>query len=140
MNVKNKRILALLLDLAIVGFIASLATSMIKFEWELGTYSLFNHRISFGLSLSVLFYLVYFILCDIFWNSMTIGKEVLKIKVVLQDGAPLELKSRIYRTLLKTISILFWPISGLVFLVNGYTLEDDFSKTKTVEKSYRLPQ
>ncbi|HAV54601.1 RDD family protein [Aequorivita vladivostokensis] len=140
MNVKNKRILALLLDLAIIGFISSLVTSMIKFEWELGTYSLFNHRISFGLSLSVLFYLVYFILCDIFWNSMTIGKEVLKIKVVLQDGAPLELKSRIYRTLLKTISILFWPISGLVFLVNGYTLEDDFSKTKTVEKSYRLPQ
>ena len=139
MNVKNKRILALLLDLAIIGFISSLVTSMIKFEWELGTYSLFNHRISFGLSLSVLFYLVYFILCDIFWNSMTIGKEVLKIKVVLQDGAPLELKSRIYRTLLKTISILFWPISGLVFLVNGYTLEDDFSKTKTVEKSYRLP-
>ena len=140
MDVKNKRILALLLDLAIIGFISSLVTSMIKFEWELGTYSLFNHRISFGLSLSVLFYLVYFILCDIFWNSMTIGKEVLKIKVVLQDGAPLELKSRIYRTLLKTISILFWPISGLVFLVNGYTLEDDFSKTKTVEKSYRLPQ
>jgi uncharacterized RDD family membrane protein YckC len=140
MNVKNKRILALLLDLAIIGFISSLVTSMIKFEWELGTYSLFNHRISFGLSLSVLFYSVYFILCDIFWNSMTIGKEVLKIKVVLQDGAPLELKSRIYRTLLKTISILFWPISGLVFLVNGYTLEDDFSKTKTVEKSYRLPQ
>jgi len=140
MNLKNKRILALLLDLAIIGFISSLVTSMIKFEWELGTYSLFNHRISFGLSLSVLFYLVYFILCDIFWNSMTIGKEVLKIKVVLQDGAPLELKSRIYRTLLKTISILFWPISGLVFLVNGYTLEDDFSKTKTVEKSYRLPQ
>lgn len=139
MNVKNKRILALLLDLAIIGFISSLVTSMIKFEWELGAYSLFNHRISFGLSLSVLFYLVYFILCDIFWNSMTIGKEVLKIKVVLQDGAPLELKSRIYRTLLKTISILFWPISGLVFLVNGYTLEDDFSKTKTVEKSYRLP-
>ncbi len=139
MNVKNKRILALLLDLAIIGFISSLVTSMIKFEWELGTYSLFNHRISFGLSLSVLFYLVYFILCDIFWNSMTIGKEVLKIKVVLQDGAPLELKSRIYRTLLKTISILFWPISGLVFLVNGYTLEDDFSKTNTVEKSYRLP-
>ena len=140
MNVKNKRILALLLDLAIIGFISSLVTSMIKFEWELGTYSLFNHRISFGHSLSVLFYLVYFILCDIFWNSMTIGKEVLKIKVVLQDGAPLERKSRIYRTLLKTISILFWPISGLVFLVNGYTLEDDFSKTKTVEKSYRLPQ
>ncbi len=139
MNVKNKRILALLLDLAIVGFIASLVTSMIKFEWELGSYSLFNHRISFGLSLSFLFYLVYFILCDIFWNSMTIGKEVLKIKVVSQDGAPWELKSRIYRTLLKTISILFWPISGLVFLVNGYTLEDDFSKTKTVEKSYRLP-
>ncbi|MDX1784150.1 MAG: RDD family protein, partial [Aequorivita vladivostokensis] len=110
MNVKNKRILALLLDLAIIGFISSLVTSMIKFEWELGTYSLFNHRISFGLSLSVLFYLVYFILCDIFWNSMTIGKEVLKIKVISQDGAPLELKSRIYRTLLKTISIIFWPI------------------------------
>ena len=138
MSTKSKRILALLLDLTIIGVIASVATNFFKFEWELGEYLLFNHHITWGLSLSFLFYLMYFILCDVFGNSVTIGKEVLKIRTVSVSGGQLKLKNRIYRTLLKILSIIFWPISATVFLINGFTIEDGLCNTKTVEKQYHL--
>mgnify|MGYP003150124651 CR=1 FL=1 len=125
MSTKSKRILALLLDLTIIGVIASVATNFFKFEWELGEYLLFNHHITWGL-------------CDVFGNSVTIGKEVLKIRTISVSGKQLKLKNRIYRTLLKILSIIFWPISATVFLINGFTIEDGFCNTKTVEKQYHL--
>ena len=81
---------------------------------------------------------MYFILCDVFGNSVTIGKEVLKIRTISVSGKQLKLKNRIYRTLLKILSIIFWPISATVFLINGFTIEDGFCNTKTVEKQYHL--
>jgi uncharacterized RDD family membrane protein YckC len=136
MNYNNKRILAFLIDLLIIAIISTLSTGFFEIERELGTTTIFNQTITYGISWSFLFYAMYFIIFDIFNNAVTVGKQLLQIKVALKNNKQLSIQSRIYRTVLKTISILFLPISALVFLINGNTLQDSYCNTKTVETSF----
>ncbi|MCZ4320125.1 RDD family protein [Aequorivita viscosa] len=136
MNFNNKRIFAFLIDLLIITTISSLSSGFFEIERALGTTTIFYQTVTYGISWSFLFYAMYFIIFDIFNDAITVGKQLLKIKVVLKNDNPLSLRAQIYRTVLKTISILFLPISAFVFLINGKTLQDSYCNTKTVENSF----
>ncbi|MCG2417932.1 RDD family protein [Aequorivita sp. F47161] len=136
MNFNNKRIFAFLIDLLIIATISSLFSGFFEIERALGTTTIFDQTVTYGISWSFLFYAMYFIIFDIFNDAITVGKQLLKIKVVLKNDNPLSLRAQIYRTVLKTISILFLPISAFVFLINGKTLQDSYCNTKTVENSF----
>lgn len=133
MGIRNKRIVALILDLLIIGIVSGLFSNFVGIERNLGTTTIFDRPVAYGYSLSFLFYLLYFFIFDLFNNSITIGKLVMKIKVILQNEDELTLKIKMYRTTLKTISILFLPISALVFLITGKSLQDSYCSTKIVD-------
>ncbi len=134
MDVKTKRIFALIIDLLIIATISTLFSGLFNIEKELGTFTVFEQSFVYGINWSVLFYLMYFITFDVFGNSVTIGKQFMKIKFVAINNEELTLKLRIKRSVLKTISLLFLPISAVVFLLNGFSLEDKFCNTNTIEE------
>lgn len=134
MQVKNKRILALLIDLLIIGLCSSVVTGFFMVEGKLAQLEQFNHTITIRWSFSFLFYLVYFFAFDIFGNSVTLGKKALGILTLSEKNEDISFKFRMYRTILKTLSILFWPISAMVYLLSGKTLQDTLCRTRTTER------
>lgn len=133
MSKKYKRILALLIDAFLVGIMESIFLNLIELNLGMeGKFSFFGHDYVYGFSFLFLFYLLYFIFFDLFAKGQTIGKTILKIKSVNQDNLDLSVRWRLLRTFLKMVSIIFWPISALVYIFLDVTLEDTICKTKTI--------
>ncbi len=109
------RFIAFLID----GFIVGIASFMIKYIFfgEIMTVEYFNKSIVFTYSivdiLSCILTLSYFIIC-IYCTETTLGKYIMKLKVVRKDGGKLSLFNIIYReTIARFISS---------FLCVGYIL------------------
>lgn len=135
MGTNYKRIVALILDLIVIGIFTSILSNFIALSSELGTFNLFGQNFTYGLSFLFVAYLAYFIIFDIFNKSISIGKMIMKINIIFNSNEEIGLKSRVYRSLLKVISILFIPISAIIFLINGFTIQDYLCGTITVENS-----
>lgn len=133
MNLKNERLLALLMDLFLLGIIQMISENfLITTKTAIGEFSFIGFTFSYGLSISVVFCLIYFFLFDVFTEGRTLGKTILKIKVVNQNNSELSRKRRFIRSSLKVLSLIFWPITGVLFLLNSWTLQDKVCNTKTV--------
>jgi uncharacterized RDD family membrane protein YckC len=66
----------------------------------------------FGLLLG----LGYFFLLEGFWDGQTIGKKVLGIKVVKEDGSECDIGASVIRNLLRIIDGLFYYAVGFIFM------------------------
>lgn len=137
-NVNLKRIYSLLFDLVIANMIGIMVFSLFNLERDVqvGTKMLFGLNVNYGYSFQIIFLLVYFMLFDFFNEGRTFGKLIFSIKVVDKISlSELSLLSRLKRTCLKLITIMFLPISMIVFLIkDGLTLQDKIINTTTISK------
>lgn len=92
----------------------------------------FGITVSYSWSFWFVFCLIYFFLFDVITQGRTIGKTILKIKVVNQNNTELSRKRLFIRSSLKVLNLIFWPITGVLFLLNSWTLQDKICNTKTV--------
>ncbi|MFC7204288.1 RDD family protein [Haloferax namakaokahaiae] len=58
----------------------------------------------------------YFFLLEGYWNGQTVGKRLVGIKVVKEDGSPCDLMSSFMRNLLRIIDGLFYYLVGFVVM------------------------
>lgn len=132
MTLKNKRILALIIDLLIIGAITAFVSRYVTLKTELETVNFADTDFMVGFSFAFLLFLLYFILIDIFNEGKTVGKVTFKLKVVSKNGQELKLSNRLCRSVFKFFSYSLFPISVVLYLINGASLHDWVCKTKTI--------
>jgi uncharacterized RDD family membrane protein YckC len=68
----------------------------------------------------------YFIGCDLLNQGESLGKDIMGLKTTGPEGKVLDLQNRLYRTLLKMVSLALWPVALLVYFrkASGLTLQD----------------
>lgn len=133
MNLKNERLLALLMDLFLLGIIQMILENfLITTKTAIGEFAFLGFTFSYGLSMWFVFCFIYFFLFDVITEGRTLGKTILKIKVVNQNNTDLSRKRLFIRSSLKVLNLIFWPITGILFFLNGWTLQDKVCNTKTV--------
>lgn len=54
-----------------------------------------------------------------YWDGYTVGKKLLGIKVVKEDGSPCTYGSALLRNLLEIIDGLFYYVVGFIFMASG---------------------
>lgn len=134
-NSKAKRIYAFIVDAIISNFIGLLFFSIFDIDENVTTGSLegLDANIRYGLSLQIVVFLLYNLSFDCINKGITFGKLVFSIKVVPSESRKeTAVPMRIVRTILKMISTIFLPVSALLYLYNGVTIHERFSKTKTI--------
>ncbi len=146
----SQRFLAFLLDVIIVSVIASLITAFIPINdtteklYEEQTTIMENYMnqeismedyvnqmvdISYEVSrqtvvltiVSIVVYLVYFVVVPVYQNGQTLGKKVLKIRVKKCDDTPLSMNDMLFRSMIN--NSIFYNIICLclIFFVNKNT-------------------
>lgn len=137
-NINKSRIYSFLIDSFLSNLIGSFFLSLLYREKDINVSSflLFDHKFNYGFSFLLVFFMIYFILFDLFNYGQTIGKLIFSIYVVEVVNFKRLPKSKLLeRTIYKTIAILILPISILLFLLkDGFTIQDKFSKTITIIK------
>ena len=141
------RFLATIIDTTIVFFVALLLL--------VGTWSTFLYALIKGMPITIsmivqllrsgliytLFLLSYYMVVPMFIKGQTIGKWILKIKIVNEDGKDVGYKDLFFREaicriLLRTLS---WGVSSVVsFMImlvreDKKTIADVFAKTKVID-------
>ncbi|CAM3455905.1 RDD family protein [Aequorivita lipolytica] len=131
MNIKTKRIFALIIDLIVIGFIYSFGTNFINLNVELGSKEIFNLNILYGYSFLIVVYWIYFFLFDVFNKGITFGKMLTKIRVI-SNVEKNSNYNKFLRTFLKVLSLMIFPIAGFLFVLNGFTIHDKAINTETI--------
>lgn len=108
------RIVAFLIDASLVSFIGGfIATS------PTGEFVLTYGMVTISASTYMVLYLAYFMLFDLVNEGQTVGKAVVGIRI-----SKLDLKHRFLRSILKTFSIMFAPVTIIVYLYSKVVLHD----------------
>ncbi len=61
----------------------------------------------------------YFIIFEYFWGGMTPGKKAIKIRVIRNDGRPINLVESVIRNILRAVDIEVYPIGVLPMLIDS---------------------
>jgi uncharacterized RDD family membrane protein YckC len=125
-NIIFKRIISFLIDLVILGFIAGVVSFFIDIFMN-----------SFEKSSDIIFYfsIILFLFRDIILKDGSIGKKLLKLKIVdLNSNSTLFIIKKIIRN----ITTVLWPIEGLILLIFKRRIGDFISGTDVVQ-SDQLP-
>lgn len=116
----GQRIFAAFLDL----LVAALYIWIIQFAFKI----ILNIRF-FEDGLNILFFLIivlpvvlYYPVCEYFWNGRTVGKYILKLRVIRFDGSAATLSDYILRWLLRTIDVKLGFI--FIFFIPRYPSTD----------------
>lgn len=64
-------------------------------------------------------FVAYFLLLEGLWDGYTIGKKVLSIKVVKENGQPIGIGDSVLRNLLRFIDGLFYYLVGFIFIATS---------------------
>ncbi|MDE6148787.1 MAG: RDD family protein [Ruminococcus sp.] len=121
MSIKLKRLLAGLIDFYIICFISSFLVYFI---------TLGKMNVSF-LSLSTYLLSVYALVIykDNFFGNASIGKKILKIKIISTNQTGLNLITNFKRSLL----LVLLPIELLLIIIDNKRLGDMWAKTTVIE-------
>jgi uncharacterized RDD family membrane protein YckC len=76
------------------------------------------------LSYDVVFYLVYFLVFDLFGQGVTVGKKATNLVITDANQPAIGWSELVKRTLLKMVGMILLPISALVYLLFTRTLQD----------------
>lgn len=134
-NTQKRRMAAFIIDAVIIGFFATFAESILSLFNEKISFSPFGLKFNYTFSLSILFYVSYFLMFDLVNNGITPGKMIFKIKIVFLDKTVPPKAIHLKRSLLKIFGIIILPIAVLLFFLNKfYTIHDHFCQTVTIRK------
>ncbi|GLV55027.1 hypothetical protein KDH_18740 [Dictyobacter sp. S3.2.2.5] len=89
------RFLAVLIDGILIGIVTALITAI------LGT-----KQAVLGISVSGIIYILYFLILEATMGGATLGKKILGLRVVREDGAPISWNESIIRNLVRIIDLL----------------------------------
>lgn len=114
------RILAQILDFLILG--GYVFSTIILWAFVIDTFS--NSDYYFPVAMSVVLYLPMFLydfICETLLNGQSLGKKIMKIKVVKIDGSQPGIGSYFLRWILKPIDVFFTQgaVAILTILING---------------------
>lgn len=109
------RILALIIDYIILAIPIALIFVLFIVLTAI-TFGIIGVIITFGVM--IIFYLLYFPFCEAFWDGATIGKKFMHIKVVMEDGRPMDFVTAFIRNILRIIDGLPGGIYilGIIFI------------------------
>lgn len=134
-NRQKRRIGAFILDALIIGIFSTFAENIISLFTEKFSFNALGLTFYYTFSVSILFYVFYFLLFDQFNSGVTFGKMVFKIKVVFYNNNELPKRIHMKRSLLKILSIIILPVAVLLFFLNScFTIQDHFCQTKIIPK------
>lgn len=100
------QLLDILLTVLLVAAILFVLSFLSGFYWEL--------LVAVG---SLLFFMIrtpYYVLAELLWNGVTIGKRIMKIRVISADGRSLTPQAIVVRNLMKEVEIF---VPGMMLLV-----------------------
>ena len=90
------------------------------------------------IGLTTVFLLSYFTLLEGLWQGRTLGKKLLGLRVVRQDGAPLDLGTALVRNLLRLVDGQFGYLVGAILVWTSplkQRLGDRVAHTLVVKKA-----
>ncbi|WP_297765012.1 RDD family protein [uncultured Muriicola sp.] len=130
MTLKNKRMLAFIIDLIIIVAIIqlfSLGMSTEVSEYRLTTE---HYTLVSRMSYDFVYCLVYFLVFDLFGQGITIGKKATNLRIIHAKRLAIGRNDLVKRTFLKMVSIVLLPVSALVYLLFNKTLHDELMELK----------
>ncbi|MDA3900908.1 MAG: RDD family protein [Spirochaetes bacterium] len=139
------RILAFLLDTIIILSVAFILAIIVSLTYALSDESF---DISSPQNIALIFFislplLLYYLLCEIGMNGQTIGKSVMKIRVISSDGSPLSVGQCLIRWVLRLIDIhLFTGLPAICMIAlrgSGQRIGDIAAKTSVVVDNKSKP-
>ena len=125
MGLKNKRILAFLIDMIIVNAIIQFFSLLVQPEMPGYRLDAEQYTLVSRLSYDVVFYLVYFLVFDLFGQGVTVGKKATSLVITNTNQPAIGRSELVKRTLLKMVGMILLPISALVYLLFTRTLQDE---------------
>lgn len=132
-HIHTRRIPAFLIDVVIAGILASLVGNFLPVTFEISHFEMLGMKFTWGITLNIVFYLLYLVFFDLLNHGNTLGKLLLRITVISKDEKVLTSKRRLVRSLYKTLSVIILPVSVLLFLFKRhYTIQDHYTNTVTV--------
>lgn len=131
-NIVFKRIVAFIVDLALLSFIATgVSFIILSPESAIGLW-LFNHFGNINSYLIIIFSFSFIgILKDIF-NGSSVGKRILKLYIG-NTITPIQPVKK-YKLILRNLTYIIWPIEGILLLTIGKRLGDIITKTTVYSK------
>ncbi len=120
--IRVKRLAALVID-HIIACIGSTAIVMIV---SCGT----AETTVFNLSVYFIFYIGYMIMKECIFKNAGIGKKIMHICVVAENGKPL---SASYFLKKAVVSFLIFPVEIMLILIQGVGIVDIWTKTKVID-------
>ncbi len=134
-NIKLKRIYSFIFDVIMSNSIGLLIFSIFNIDEKINTgiFEILNSKINYGFSLQIVVFFLYNIAFDCLNKGISFGKLIFSIKVVsIENSEETKLNILILRTILKVLSTILLPFSIIIYIYNGFTIHEKFSKTKTV--------
>jgi len=111
------RAVAHVLDLLVVfGSIAIVAAGLLLFQHYVGFGAAWSYVEGIGILLAFLAFWTYFIASEFFLSGKTIGKVVMRIRVIQFGGRPITFFSAVVRNLLRIVD--FFPLCYLIAFIS----------------------
>ena len=128
-----RRSIAFLIDMGIISLMVSIFENLLPVTIQAHDFAIFGIRLTPGISLSPVFYILYFTIFDIVAGGRTTGKSIMGIVVVSEFGEKLSVKKLLLRSFYKTVSVFILPVSIFLFICREYyTLQEYFTDTDTI--------
>jgi uncharacterized RDD family membrane protein YckC len=134
----GERILAIAIDLVIFVlylYIIDIVTSVIS-EFTTDNWTIFGFE-----SLMLLPLMFYSLIMHILFNGRTVGKMVVKTRVVRLDGSPVHWSNYLVRWMLRLVELWFFPAVGLISVIlsdKGQSIGDAAAGTVVISTKQRV--
>lgn len=125
MNTLNieKRIYALIIDFLIISVFITFISGFINLDsYKVGSLPLLNREWVVNYSIQFLIIMLYYLLFDCFSGGLSLGKKIMKLKIIKYDNTSPSLLEKVLRTILKSF-LLFTIFSPL--LITYYIFKKD---------------
>jgi uncharacterized RDD family membrane protein YckC len=114
------RFVAHLVDLILVGIVYGVTGRIIAGVFggvTEGGFELHGGPAAFAILLNFVISMGYFIILESSWNGQTLGKKLVGIRVVREDGSPIDVQEAVLRNLLRIIDALpFLYLLGIILI------------------------
>lgn len=126
-SLNKRRLGALIIDVYLFGFIAQITMMLMVYRYHHGL-----------LGIAVCAFLVTYVLCRDSYNGVSIGRKLMKIRVVSEiDGMPLSPWKSVYRNF---FLMLLGAVEGIVLLASGKRVGDIVTKATVVPLEGKSPK